>query len=314
MIEKLRDLLRRRSGPVAAVLSGGGNHGAVQVGMLRSLVEHDIRPEMVLGCSIGAFNGVAYAQDPTLTGVARLEELWRGLDAKGLLPSGLLPNAVAIARRGESLQGNERLRDVIEDMLEVERFEDLTVPFQCVATDMAAVREEWFSSGPLVDPILASAALPAVLPAVEIDGIRYHDGAIVNDVPVTRAAELGARTIYVLHCGTIDRPRPDPKRPLDVAVQAYWVARHHRFKRDLASLPDGVEAIVLPTGETPALRYNDFTKSAELIRAAHSATERFLDGTVDVSGPLPADDRPTEPAVGEHGRRPAPPEGAGQAN
>ncbi len=169
-----------------------------------------------------------------------------------------------------------------------------------MATDVDAVREVWFSSGPLVDPLLASAALPAVFPAVDIDGVRYLDGAIVNDVPVTRAVELGARTIYVLHCGTIDRPRPDPRRPLDVAVQAYWVARHHRFKRDLAMLPDGVEAIVLPTGETPALRFNDFTHSAELIRAGRSATERFLDGAVDDHGPLPADDRPTEPASSDH--------------
>jgi NTE family protein len=300
MMRKLRDLLRRRSGRVAAVLSGGGNHGAVQVGMLRSLVEHDIRPELVLGCSIGAVNGAAYAQDPTLTGIARLEELWRGADARRLFPAGLLPNAVAIARKGESIQGNERLRAMLEKLLLVERFEDLSVPFQCVATDIEAVREEWFCSGALLEPILASSALPAVLPAVEIEGVRYLDGAIVNDVPVSRAVELGARTIYVLHCGTIDRPRADPKRPLDVAVQAYWAARHHRFKRDLASLPAGIEAIVLPTGQTPALRFNDFTRSAELIRAAHSATERFLDGEVDDSGPLPADDRPTEPPIGEH--------------
>src|SRR3546814_12891200 len=109
MMGKLRDLLRRRSGPVAAVLSGGGNHGAVQVGMLRALVEHDIRPELVLGCSIGAINGVAYAQEPSLTGLARLEEVWRGFDGRGVFPVGLLPNAVGLARRGEAIPGNEVL-------------------------------------------------------------------------------------------------------------------------------------------------------------------------------------------------------------
>ncbi|MGK2949845.1 MAG: patatin-like phospholipase family protein [Acidimicrobiales bacterium] len=299
---KLRDLLRRRGGPVAVVLSGGGNHGAVQVGMLRSLVEHEIRPDVVLGCSIGALNGAAYAQDPSLSGVARLEELWRGLDSKGVMPSGWLPNAVAIARKGEAIQGNEALRSIVEGVVDARTFEELTLPFQCVATAVIEVREDWFSSGPLIDPILASAALPAILPSVEIDGVRYLDGAIVNDVPVSRAVELGARTIYVLHCGTIDRPRPDPKRPLDVAVQAYWVARHHRFKRDLASLPDGVEAIVLPTGHSESLRFNDFSRSADLIRAAHGATERFLDGTVDEQGPLPADDRPLGAASGDHER------------
>ena len=288
---KLRDLLRRRSGMVAVVLSGGGNHGAVQVGMLRALTEHGIRPDLVVGCSIGALNGVAYAQDPSLDGIGRLDHLWRNLGDAGMFPSSWL-NALALARKGEAIHTNDRLRGLIEGMLRVERFEDLPVPYQCVATDVAGVREVWFSSGPLVDPILASAALPGILPAVEIDGVRYLDGAIVNDVPISRAVALGARTIYVLHCGTIDRPRPEPRRPIDVAFQAYWVARHHRFKRDLESLPPAVEAIVLPTGATPSLRYNDFSKSAELLDGAYAASDRFLDGAVDDDAPLPLGDRP----------------------
>jgi NTE family protein len=250
----------------------------------------------VLGCSIGALNGVAYAQDPTRAGVERLEALWVGLGTDGMLPSGWLPNAVALARKGEAIHTNDRLRGFLHGLLRVDTFEELAVPFQCVATDVSGVREAWFSTGSLVDPILASAALPAVLPAVEIGGVRYLDGAIVNDVPISRAVALGASTIYVLHCGTVDRPRPEPKRPLDVAVQAYWVARHHRFKRDLEALPEGVEAIVLPIGESRNLRFNDFTQSAEMIAAAHAATDRFLDGTVDDQGPLPADDRPPVPA------------------
>jgi NTE family protein len=289
---RLHDLLHRRSGPVAAVLSGGGNHGAVQVGMLRALVDHDIHPEIVLGSSIGALNGAAYAQDPTPSGVARLEEVWRGLDGAGILSAGFLPHALALFRRGESVQTNDRLRGLLEGLLRVDTFEELAVPFQCVATDILGVREVWFTSGPLVDPILASSALPGVLPSVEIDGVKYLDGAIVNDVPISRAVALGATTIYVLHCGTIDRPRPEPKRPVDVVIQAYWVARHHRYKRDLETLPPGVEAIVLPIGAIPTLRYNDFTHSAELIRSAYDASRAFLEHTVDDEGPLPADARP----------------------
>src|SRR5690606_31199955 len=144
-------------------------------------------------------------------------------------------------------------------------------------TDVASVTERWFSSGPLVDPILASAALPAVYPAVEIDGVRYLDGAIVDDVPMRRAVELGATTLYVLQVGSYSRPRPEPRRPLDVAVQSYWIARHHRFKRELAALPPHVTAHVLPTGETPVVRYNDFTRSAEMIAQAYAATLDYLD-------------------------------------
>lgn len=276
---------------MAYVLSGGGNHGAVQVGMLRALAEHDIRPDLVLGCSIGALNGVAYSQDPTLEGIERLDRLWRGLGEAGMFPSSWL-TPLSLARKGESIHTNDRLRGMVEGILQVERFEDLPLAYQCVATDVLGVREVWFSSGSLVDPILASAALPGILPAVDIDGVRYLDGAIVNDVPVSRAVELGARTIYVLHCGTIDRPRPEPKRPVDVVVQAYWVARHHRFKRDLETLPAGVQAIVLPTGETPSLRYNDFSHGAELIDGSYAASDRYLDGTLGDQDPMPADDRP----------------------
>jgi NTE family protein len=162
-------------------------------------------------------------------------------------------------------------------VLEVETFEELAVPFECVATAVDAAAEVWFSEGPIVDPILASSAIPAVYPAVEIDGVRYLDGAIVNDIPISRALDLGATTIYILHVGSFDRPRPEPKRPLDVAVQAYWIARRHRFQRDLAHLPEGIDAIVLPTGAPPRIAFNDFTHSETLMGNAYKASAADLD-------------------------------------
>jgi NTE family protein len=269
---------RRRPGPVAFVLSGGGNLGALQIGMLRALAEHDIRPDVIFGCSVGAINGAALAEEPTPAGVGRLERLWRELDGKDLMPSGIMPRAVALARRGEAIHDNEGLRRALETQLRARTFEELAVPFQCVATDVIGVREVWFTTGPLIEPILASAALPAVYPAVEIDGVRYLDGAIVDDVPMGRAVELGARTVYVLQVGAFSRPRPEPRRPLDVAVQSYWLARHHRFKRELEAMPADVDVHLLPTGQTPTMRYNDFTRSAELISLAYEASSDYLAG------------------------------------
>jgi NTE family protein len=283
----LRGLLKgwasRRNGrhpkrPVGFVLSGGGNLGALQIGMMRALLEHDIRPDLIVGCSVGAINGAGLAEDPTLAGALRLERLWRALDGKELMPAGWLPNTVAIARRGEAIHENHGLRRHLEQSLSARTFEELAVPFQCVATDLVGVREVWFRSGPLIEPILASAALPAVYPAVEIDGVRYLDGGIVDDVPMTRAVELGARTLYVLQVGLFSRPRPEPKRPLDVAVQAYWIARHHRFKRELAAMPPDIELHLLPTGQTPSMRYNDFTRTSELISLAYEASSAYLAG------------------------------------
>jgi NTE family protein len=279
----LRDWTGRREGrepnrPVAFVLSGGGNLGALQIGMMRALLEHDVRPDLIVGCSVGAINGAGLAEDPTLAGALRLERLWRALDGKELMPAGWLPNTVAIARRGEAIHENLGLRHHLEQSLTARTFEELAVPFQCVATDVVGVREVWFRSGPLIEPILASAALPAVYPAVEIDGVRYLDGGIVDDVPMSRAVELGARTLYVLQVGLFSRPRPEPKRPLDVAVQAYWIARHHRFKRELAAMPPGIDVHLLPTGQTPYMRYNDFTRTSELISLAYEASSAYLAG------------------------------------
>ncbi|CAN5496003.1 patatin-like phospholipase family protein [soil metagenome] len=284
----------------AFVLSGGGNLGAVQVGMLRALFERRIRPDLIVGCSIGALNGAVVAAEPNLGGVGRLEDLWHSVEGRDVMPSGLLPPVVQMARKGISIHGNAGLRAIIEDVLPVRTFAELVVPFECVATAIDAVEEVWFAAGSLVEPILASGALPAVLPPVEIDGVRYVDGAVVNDIPVSRAVERGATTIYVLHVGSFERPRPEPRRPFDMALQAYWIARHHRFKRDLAALPADVEAVVLPTGQPPVLRFNDLGHSAELMKNAYTATASFLDaraaGGRAVTNPSAAADPAVTPA------------------
>jgi NTE family protein len=259
------------------VLGGGGNLGAVQVGMLKALTERGVRPDVVVGCSAGALNGAAFCSEPTLNGLARLDQLWRELDGKDVLPSGWVPTAVQLARRGEAIHGLTALERVVEGFLAVEAFDELTIPFQCVATALEEGREHWFTAGPLRPALVASSAVPAIYPPVEIDGVRYIDGAVVNDIPLSRAVEVGARQIYVLHVGRFDRPRPVPRRPLDMALQAYWIARRHRFRRDLAAMPDGIGVVVLPTGDPPKLRFNDFTRSEELIEHAYVASGALLD-------------------------------------
>src|SRR3954464_8657058 len=102
-IEMSVRLLRRPAPITAFVLGGGGNLGAVQVGMLRALVEHGIGADLVVGCSVGALNGVAYAQEPSLVGVARLEQLWRELEGRDVMHGGWVPTAVQFARRGVAI-------------------------------------------------------------------------------------------------------------------------------------------------------------------------------------------------------------------
>ena len=267
----------RRRRRTAFVLSGGGNLGALQVGMLRALAEAEIVPDVVVGCSVGSLNGAAFAAAPTLAGVRRLEDHWHSIGSFDIMPSSIIPPAVNLVRKGASLHPSDGLRRNLEAILGVDPvFESLTVPFECVATDIDSATATWFNEGPLLPAVLASAALPAVYPPVTIDGRRFMDGGVVDNVPVARAVELGCRTVYVLHVGPHGRPDVEIRRPLDAALLAYWIARNHRFARDLANLPAGVEAVVLPTGERPDLRFDDFSRTGELMEQGYALTRDFL--------------------------------------
>lgn len=265
---------------VAFVLGGGGVLGAGEVGMLRALLERDIKPELIVGTSIGAINGAAIAADPALETVERLSGLWQGLRVETIFGGSIFAGAANLFRSRTHMHDNAALRKMLQTLLPA-RFEDLLVPFQCVAASIERAAEHWFDAGPLADAILASAAVPGVLPPVQIGGEHFVDGGVVNSIPVSRAVELGATTIYVLQVGRVEAPLEPPRTPLQVGLVAFEIARRHRFARDLATLPDDVTAHVLPTGEPKRtslrqLNYRDFKAVGSRIDRAYEATSAYL--------------------------------------
>lgn len=276
---------KRPRNKIAFVLGGGGRLGACEVGMLRALLERDILPHLVVGTSIGAMNGAAVAAAPTLAAIDELQEVWTTLDRNEVFSGSLLSGAAHLVRTRTSLQSNVPLRRLIAKMLPAETFEDLVVPFQCVAASIERAAEHWFHEGPLVDAILASSAVPGIFPAVKINGEHFIDGGIVNSIPIAKALDLGATEIFVLHVGRIERPLSAPKNPWQVGMVSFEVARRHRFARDMASLPTGVTAHVLPSGESEhprydslgQLRYKNFKSVVRHIKLAHQATASYLD-------------------------------------
>jgi NTE family protein len=266
---------------VAYVLGGGGHMGAYEVGMLHALLEGGVQPDVVVGTSVGAINGAAIAAEPSLDTVERLRSIWLGLDEDRIFGGSLLSGAATLVRSRTHLHSNRSLRELIEGLLPAD-FADLSVSFQCCAASIERAAEHWFETGPLADAILASAAVPGVLPPVEIDGEHFIDGGVVNSIPISRAVELGAKEIYVLQVGRIGSPLTVPKTPVQVAYVAFEIARRHRFNRDLASLPDNVVAHVLPTGEPTKqrplkqLNYRDFKAVAKQMNGAYKATAEYL--------------------------------------
>ena len=277
---------RTTPGPIAFVLGGGGGSlGAHEVGMLRALLERAIVPDLILGTSVGAINGVAIAADPTQAGVERLAAMWADIDRNAAFDGSVLKRLGTLARTRTHLHGNDALRAMLAGALPVQRIEDLAVPFQCVAASIERSSEHWFADGPIVDAVLASASVPGILPPVEIDGEHYIDGGIVNSIPVNRAVALGAEQIFVLHVGRLDRPLEPPRWPWEVGLVAFEVARRHRFLGDLASLPEGLDVHVLATGQPDPprysdlsqLRYRDTTDVRGRIARAHEASLRYLE-------------------------------------
>ena len=273
-------------GRIAFELGGGGGPlGAHEVGMLRALVERGIVPDLVLGTSVGAINGAAVAADPTPAGVERLTAMWLAIGRGDVFAGSALGRLTTLARTRTHLHDSEPLRALLASTLPVSRIEDLAVRFECVAASIERASEHWFSAGPLVDAVVASASVPGLLPPAEIGGEHFMDGGIVNSIPVGRAVTLGATTVFVLQVGRIERPLDPPTWPWEVGLVAFEIARRHRFTADMAALPEGVTAHVLPTGMTPSapayndlsqLRYRDFSKVTERIERAYEATSRYL--------------------------------------
>jgi NTE family protein len=265
----------------AFVLGGGGLLGAHEVGMLRALAEAGVRPDIVVGTSIGAVNGAFVAADPD--GAAeRLTGLWRGEAMRALFSETVVGRAVRLARSGTHLHAIEPLSRQLEATLGVNDFANLKLPFHCVAAGIEDATAHWFSTGPLVPAVMASCAVPGLLPPVEIDGAHYFDGGLVHSIPVGRAVALGASTVYVLQVGRIESPLPIPAKPWEVGLVAFEIARRHRFHEEMNSLPPGVRVHVLPTGGEqlppgPAqFRYRGKNKVSESIDRSYAASARYL--------------------------------------
>jgi NTE family protein len=268
----------------AFVLGGGGVLGAAEVGMARALLESGVRPDLVCGTSIGAINGAAIAGDPTPEGAQRLLAIWEALGGNGMLDGSLVGRFAGLVHRRTALHGNGALRRMLRERLPAQTFAELAVPFECVAASVERAREHWFDSGDLIEPVLASCALPGVFPPVRIGDEHFFDGGLVNSIPLDRAVARGADTVWVLHVGRLEEDLAAPRFLWEAAFVAFEISRRHRFLSDLERVGSEVTVHVLPTGlpQRPAstwsnLRYRDTRRISGRAELAYAATREYLE-------------------------------------
>jgi NTE family protein len=201
----------------ALILSGGGARGAYQVGVWKRLQELGWQPDLVCGTSIGSINGCLIGMG---WGADRIESFWRSLDREKIFRFSLwrrfkywVQKLFGKQRDWPALLDNRPLRQMLEEVIEVERLRDASPEVVVTATNVRRAQLHYFAGPELtVDHVLASCSIPVVFPWQELDGELYWDGGIMANTPILPAVQRGAREIIVVLLAPLTgEPVPPPR-------------------------------------------------------------------------------------------------------
>ena len=249
--------------PLAYVLGGGGSRGAVQLGMLQALATTDLRPDLVVGTSVGSLNGAILASDPD--GAAeKLTEIWPRIDRQQVFPGGFFMRTLAATTAKRSYVFDPTpLSDLLHEYLPVSRIEDLALPFTAVATDFDTGVAVEIDSGDLRTALLASSAVPVAFPWVERDGRRLVDGGLVANIPIRQAIARGARSVLVLDCGIFGAEGRWSEGIVGVVVQSLAIAGRQQVTIDLEAAA-GLPILYFPVPASIPTTIFDFESTSAL--------------------------------------------------
>ena len=259
----------------AVVLSGGGSLGALQIGALRALLEAGVKPDLFVGCSVGALNAAAIAVDPTLRRLGEIEEIWRSLERKDVFGGNRRMLATHLVRGDSHLYEPDALRALVRRTVPVRDLSETAVPVHVVTTDLHTGRSCWWTDGDPLAVLTASACLPAVFPPVRLGGGLHVDGGVTCPVPVDRALDLGAVRTWVLDVtgGTLGR-RDERMTALDVLLLSFAISRSGLDAR--GSGRPGQRVARLPKLDLDKHELRDFSHTPELIDRGYAEMQELL--------------------------------------
>ena len=263
----------------AFVLSGGGSLGALQVGMLRALFEHGLRPDLLVGTSVGAVNAAFIAsRAPSAATADQLAEVWCRLSREDVFPFSPRALIVGLAGRRDHLVPDRGLRRLVEQHVEFADIGEASIPLHIVAFDVNEQAEVLLSEGPAVDVIVGAASIPGVFPTVRIGTRLLVDGGVANNTPLSHAVALGAERVFVFPTRDPHSHTGGPSRgAIGAAIDGIGVLTDARLRFDLKRYSSDVELIVLPCPNRLRVAATDFGHSSQLIKEACHATRAFLE-------------------------------------
>ena len=173
----------------------------MQAGQLLAVLEAGITPDLVIGVSAGALNGAAIAHDPTLGTAEQLATIWQGLRREYIFRGSRHERAWHVLRGHPHLYRSDGLVDLVNRFLPVNNLSELSTPFEACTVNIDDARLDFHSTGDPRKVLVASASMPGVFRPVVINGSRHVDGGIAVTLPVQRAGDLGATTIFAFDSG-----------------------------------------------------------------------------------------------------------------
>lgn len=207
-------------------LGSGGARGLAHIGVLRALESEGLNPDVITGSSMGAIVGSLYAAGVSLD---KMEQMALSIEIRSFIEW-----REAIFGTGAVLSG-DKLEALLRKHLPPV-FEDLKLPFGCVATDLTHGQRVRFSSGDLPRAVVASATIPSVFPPVRVDDMQLVDGSVTEPIPVLFAKQLGAQKVVAVDangCGTM------PLAEEGASEGAHALLEMRRMLVDGASRPRG---------------------------------------------------------------------------
>lgn len=281
---------------VGLTLSGGGARGLAHAGVLHVLDSLGVRIDFITGTSMGSIAGGMYASGYSAEEIEEfaLEMNWEAMFARSsdlgyIHPARkedhrkfFLEVPVAhrkIQLRTGAIEGQQlwnTLNEVFLHVHTVDDFNQLDIPFACVATNVETGEPVVMKDGNLITAIRASMAIPSVFTTVERNGMKLIDGGVVNNFPVVEAKNMGADFVIGVNVSQGLRPAEELTNPIDIIYQMGFYSDAKSFKQNREATDLYIEPDL--TGYTAA----SFQNTAEIIEQGKIAARKMIDQLLEL--------------------------------
>lgn len=255
----------------ALVLSGGGPKGFAHIGIIKFLEENGLIPGLIVGTSVGAIVGGAWASGRSAKDIEKF--IKKHFNIKELLDISDMP-LMKLIHTGEALRNiftklgayeTDKLHRLYFDLTNRRYFDEAEIPFVCNAVDLLSHKHIIIDSGRIADGLRASTAVPGFFPPFEKDGMMLVDGGITDNLPVKIARERGFKKVIAVNLNTrTNLDKSKLQNGLDIVIEALFINTKCREETPL-NTPD-----IEITAISDNFDINDFDQHYNLIEFGYN--------------------------------------------